>query len=419
MTSTMTNTSIAPVLSFALKERIGSSGERRLPSSAPLLAAVLLATWTTATWVQGAAARDIRVESGQSIQAAVDAASPGDRIMVQPGTYREGGRYCPTQPAKLCAVVVASDDISLIGEPRPGRPVILESLGRQEQGIAFAKLGVTPAQCLHDPGKHIRGAKVSGFTVRNFDGTGIFLFCVDGWTISSNTTVDNKLYGIFPIFSSNGWINRNLASGAHDTGIYVGQSRDIRVNENIAHDNVSGFEIENSEGVELDHNESYNNTAGILMFILPGDDVLVSRHNRIQKNFVHDNNSPNSCLVPGDDVCLVPPGIGISSAAGDNNVISDNRVARNRTIGILLTDACTAFHIPATSCNLGFDPLPETTRIAHNTAHGNGFGPTSGLPGADLWWTGGGAGNCAFRNSALLVLPPELPACPAPSDQKS
>jgi len=419
MISTRNDIAVASIVPFALGKRIGSPALRRRGLPLAMFAAVLIAASTVGIWVPSAAAREIRVEPGQSIQAAVDVASPGDRVMVQPGIYREPGRYCPTQPGKLCAVVVVNDDISLIAEPRPGRPVILESLGRQEQGIAFARLGVTAAQCLNDPRKHIRGAKVSGFTVRNFDGTGIFLFCVDGWAISSNTTVDNKLYGIFPIFSGNGWINRNLASGAHDTGIYVGQSHDIRVSENVVHDNVSGFEIENSQDVQLDHNESYNNTAGILMFILPGDELLVSRRNRIHKNYVHDNNKPNSCLVPGDDVCLVPPGIGISIAAGDNNVISDNRVARNRTIGILLTDACTAFRIPAASCNLGFDPLPETTRVERNAAQGNGFSPTPGLPGADLWWTGGGAGNCALRNSALLVPPPDLPACLASTDERS
>ena len=45
-----------------------------------MLTAVLIGTT-----VQCAAARDIKVGPGQSIQIAVDAASPGDRIMVEPG----------------------------------------------------------------------------------------------------------------------------------------------------------------------------------------------------------------------------------------------------------------------------------------------------------------------------------------------
>ena len=366
-------------------------------------------------WAQDATARDIMVEFGQSIQAAVDLASPGDRILVQPGTYREHGRYCPTDSSKVCAVVVSKNNISLVAEPRPGRPVILENSRTQTQGIAFGKPGVSPAQCLSDAGNRIKGAQVTGFVVRNFNDTGIFLFCVEGFTVSSNSTLDNKIYGIFPVLSSDGLINGNVASGAHDTGIYIGQSHDVHVTENIAHDNVSGFEVENSISIEVDHNESFNNTAGILMFIEPDSVIMVSRNNQIHDNFVHDNNSPNSCVVPGDDICLVPPGIGISGAAGDHNVLAHNRVTRNQTIGILLTDMCTALQIPPNSCNLGFDPLPEATRIEFNTAQGNGSNPTPSFPGADLLWTGSGTGDCWFRNVATVVVPPNLPVCAQPS----
>jgi hypothetical protein len=146
------------------------------------------------------------------------------------------------------------------------------------------------------------------------------------------------------------------------------------------------------------------------MFVLPGDLILVSRNNSIHDNQVHDNNSPNTCVVPGDDVCLVPPGIGILSAAGDHNVIAHNQVAHNQTIGILLTDICTTLQIPI-PCDLGFDPLPEATRIEFNSAEGNGFNSAIGLPGADLLWTGNGTGDCWLHNVAKVVIPPDLPLC--------
>jgi parallel beta-helix repeat protein len=360
--------------------------------------------------VQCAAARDMKVAPGQSIQAAVDAASPGDRIMVQPGVYHEAGRRCPTEPGKFCAVVVSKDDISLIAESRPGRAVVLESVSGQFNGIVFAQPGSDTVLCLQDATRHIRGAKISGFVVRNFEGSGIFLACVDGWTISSNAVQNNKLYGIFPVLSSGGWINQNVAIGSHDTGIYVGQSHDVHVNENVAHDNVSGFEVENSQDVEVDHNESFNNTAGVLVFILPGDAVMTGRNNRIVKNFVHDNNSPNTCIVPGDDVCLVPPGLGIASFAGEQNIIAHNLVARHGTAGVVLSDLCSALQLPST-CNLGFDPNPENTRIEFNAVESSGFNPAPGFPGADLVWTGTGAGNCWLRNKASVLVPPQLPTC--------
>lgn len=122
--------------------------------SVKLLTAILIGAWA-----QDATARDITVKSGQSIQAAIDLASPGDRILVQPGTYREPGRSCPTDSSKVCAVVVSKNDISLVAQPRPGQPVVLENAGNQTQGIAFGRPGVTAAQCVSDVSKGIKGDK--------------------------------------------------------------------------------------------------------------------------------------------------------------------------------------------------------------------------------------------------------------------
>src|SRR5439155_22138843 len=58
--------------------------------------------------------RTIVVGPGQSIQAAVDLASPGDTILVSPGTYTEAGQPCPTELTVRCAVVVNKDNIDLV-----------------------------------------------------------------------------------------------------------------------------------------------------------------------------------------------------------------------------------------------------------------------------------------------------------------
>jgi parallel beta-helix repeat protein len=369
-----------------------------------------LAAWSCAL---PAAAGEIRVSPGESIQAAVDRAAPGDRIKVLPGTYHEPGQPCPTDASRTCAVVVFKDNISLVGEPVPGRPVILENPGGQDTGITFARQGANGAQCLTDPSQHLNGASVQGFLVRNFGGNGIFLFCADNWAVEFNSVENNFLYGIFPSHCGPGRVSHNVASGAHDTGIYVGQSHDARIDHNVAHDNVSGFEVENSTGVRADHNEAFHNTGGILMFILPGLDVLTSQDNQLDHNFVHDNNSPNTC-PPGDDVCLVPPGSGILAVAGEKNRIDHNLVLSNETVGIALVDVCTGFQIPLNVCgSLGFDPLPETTRIEFNTALENGGNPqAAGFPGVDLLWTGNGLGNCWEHNVASATFPSPLPPCP-------
>src|SRR6266567_2497372 len=121
----------------------------------------------------------IIVHPGQSIQAAVDQAAAGDTIMVDPGVYTESGRPCPTNPAVTCAVVIAKDGIKLIGRSSTDHPVVIENAGGQDQGIAIAKTG--DSSCLSDPTERVAGALVSGFTVNDFEGEGVFLFCVDGW----------------------------------------------------------------------------------------------------------------------------------------------------------------------------------------------------------------------------------------------
>ena len=113
-----------------------------------------------------ASAADIRVGPGQSIQAAVDRASPGDRIRVQPGVYHEPGQPCPTDPTKRCAVVISLDDLSLIGEGAPGRPVVIENAGGQETGITIAPAGARPPGCLVDPAQRVRRARVDATRVR-------------------------------------------------------------------------------------------------------------------------------------------------------------------------------------------------------------------------------------------------------------
>src|SRR5438093_13153801 len=73
----------------------------------------------------------IRVHRGHSIQAAVDAASPGDHILVYPGTYHEAGTPCPTDAAQRCAVVVTKDNGQLIARPHNPTPLRAATPGAQ------------------------------------------------------------------------------------------------------------------------------------------------------------------------------------------------------------------------------------------------------------------------------------------------
>ena len=359
------------------------------------------------------------VRPGQSIQAAVDRAHPGDRIEVRPGVYREPGRPCPHDPSLICGLVVTKDHLSLVGLADGDDQVVLENPGAQDTGIAVAKDGARGPICLVDAASRVQRSAISGFTVRNFTGNGILLFCVDHWSIRKSSAVDNGQYGIFPSHCGQGLMEGNAASGSNDTGFYVGQSHDVRITHNVATGNVSGFEIESSTRVRADHNTAIGNTGGVLAFIQPGVDISPNQNdfNQIDHNLIAGNNKPNTC-TPGGDVCLVPVGTGILDVGGRHNAIHDNLVFGNDTVGIGVSDECTGFQIPPDICpNLGFDPLPRFTRIEENAVQGNGRHPDiarlpPGVPGADLTWTGQGERVCWEDNLADSTFSPvPLPAC--------
>lgn len=354
----------------------------------------------------------IIVRPGQSIQAAVDAASPGGTILVEPGRYAEPGVACPANPAQTCAVAISKDGISLIGLTQGRRQVVVVNPGGQDVGIQVAKTG-DPA-CLGDPAKRIRGSLVRGFTVSGFGSDGLDVVCAESWRVTRVRAVGNTEYGIFPSLSGPGRVDHSFASGANDTGIYVGQSHGVRVDHNLAAGNVSGFEIENSSAVRLDHNEATGNTGGILSFTLPFLAVTSNSGNRIDHNLVLANNKTNTC-TPGGDVCAVPPGSGIAVVAADTNQVDHNQVHGNNSFGIIVASVCSAFHLnPAQCAALGIDPNPDGNHIVFNKATANGAAPSpliAPLPGADLLWDGTGSGNCWENNTAVSTFPAQLPGC--------
>src|SRR5262245_33225799 len=359
-----------------------------------------------------AAAAVRHVGPGDSIQAAVDAASSGDTIVIAPGTYHEPGRPCPTDPSHTCAVVVGTDDPTLVGQD----PAVLENAGGQDQGLVFVRDGADGATCLGDPAQRLQGATVRGLTVNGFGGEGIFLLCVDGWLVDSCSANDNVEYGIFPSHCGEGRVTGSGATGANDTGIYIGQSHDVRVDHNVAERNVSGFEIENCTNVELEYNLSTRNTGGILSFTLPFLDVNQNVHNRIEHNIVRDNNKANTCVDPSDAVCAVLSGTGILVIAADDNVVAHNVVMGNDTFGIAVADFCVAQGIdPDTCARLGIEPSSDDARVVFNVVFGNGTNPDPRLLNpvfaVDLAWDTTGSGNCWSKDQFRTSFPEDLPGC--------
>ncbi|HEX6240703.1 MAG TPA: parallel beta-helix domain-containing protein, partial [Polyangiales bacterium] len=119
-----------------------------------------------------------------------------------------------------------------------------------------------------------------------------------------------------------------------DAGIYVGQSKNIIVRNNVVHGNVAGIEIENSDDALVTGNHVYDNTSGILVFVLPNLEKKTGRGTVVENNIVENNNHQNFG-EPGTTVSYVPPGTGMLVLASDVTEIRDNQIRGNKTSGVL------------------------------------------------------------------------------------
>jgi parallel beta-helix repeat protein len=295
----------------------------------------------------------IVVRPGQSIQAAIDQASPGTTIFIKAGVYREIGD--PTN-----GLNITKNDIRLIGQKTKKKRVILENAGNQRNGIVVVPEEVVDCMSCHtdlappfplhpdvplglkmrEPMMH--GIEIRGITIRGFENHGLFTENVDGFRIIDVHSVDNPNYGIFPTLSKNGLITHSSATGSdRDSGIWVETSENVVVTHNLVEGNVNGFEVSNSDDILLAHNEARMNTVGAAILLLPDifDDRPGAKRIDLVNNWFHDNNEDNTAR-PGSILSFVPKGIGVLYLGVDESRISQNLVEDNDFVGVAITDYC-------------------------------------------------------------------------------
>jgi hypothetical protein len=239
-----------------------------------------------------------------TIQAAVDAADPGDLILIGRGVYPQ--QVTITTPG-LTLRGVDRNEVVIDGEFRRGNGVL----------VLFAD-----------------GVAVENMTAINHTGNGFYWTGVRGYRGSYLTAVNNAVYGIYAFDSSDGLFDHSFASGSPDAGFYIGQCKPCEavITDSIAEWNGLGYSGTNASGDLYIVNSVWrHNVAGIVPNSLDGELLPPFEDVTIVGNLIHDNGNRDAPALAFE---WAAQGNGIILAGGQDSYVARNLVVNHPLNGI-------------------------------------------------------------------------------------
>jgi hypothetical protein len=279
-----------------------------------LVAGMLGATLVLAP---AASAATHEVHPGESIQAAVNHASPGDTIVVDPGVYHE-------------SVVVNKDHLTLHGAGAASNgTVIMPKAGTNRclhGGAGFCVFGQQTSTGVH----RRTGTTVEGFLFKGFQAFGVVGFQTLRSTFAHNYAVDNGEYGIACFTCPRVQYRYNKATGAGEAGFYIGDTHvahaHVLGNLSFANGNF-GFFFRDSNVGRAAGNKAYGNCSGMAL-------LNTGAPNNVHGWTLWGNDAyrnTRECQNSGGEPDI--SGVGISVAGGSHNHILHNTVWGNHPSG--------------------------------------------------------------------------------------
>ena len=278
------------------------------------------------------------VGPGESIQATINAADPGDTIVVR-GVHRED-------------VVIRKNGIKLRGDDAaieaPATARADSPCSRTFGPEAICVLGDENIKTGKLEGQRVSDVSVSGFTIRGFKIAGkgdndAFVIDVIGArnaTVVGNRAIGNVASGINAFGSINTTVARNDVTGdprgeVEGEGISISDGRNTKIVNNVVKDYRIGIEADaNSVNTTIAGNKSIGNSlVGISSFEATGTKMLsnTTRRNEIVGIFVGGplgaNAKPVNTKVLGNEFSGSDFGIFVGNARG--GFIAANEVHNN------------------------------------------------------------------------------------------
>ncbi len=332
-----------------------------------IVAAMVLGAIAIAVPAGARAPKTWVVRPNESVQAAVNAAKPGDTIILLPGTYRQ-------------SITIKKDDITLRGAGGFGGGTVLRpptNLGGQCKKYSGGS-GVCVLGTADDQGQvtdRVSDVVVSGIQFLGWPGMGVFAFGTQDLLLDGNAAYDNGEYGLASFDGLGAVIRNNRTGGAGEAGIYLGDSADAgaKITHNDSWDSTFGIFVRHSSGVTVQQNHVFSNCEGIL--------ILDDGQGGVEDVTIKFNSATvntKACPASDDGPALSGGGILLLGASGSSvtqNIVRNNEGTEINSGGILLLSAE----------ELTGGEAPSDTVITDNLVFGNGP--------YDVFTDGSGTGN--------------------------
>jgi hypothetical protein len=404
------------------------------------------------------------------IQAAVDAAANGTRILVMPGIYKEEPSRAAQMNDPKCKGDFTENEgnkvpsydyqlkcpndqnlIAIIGDgPDKDRKcdrkcnIQIEGMGKDTRGVLIQgdrkKLNVIRAD-------RADGVVLRNFTIEYSDFNNIYALETNGFRFSKIQSRYSREYGLLSFASDNGMYEYVDAYGSGDSGIYPGSGPEghckrygIEIRKSNSHHNTIGSSGTAGNGIYAHDNKFHHNGAGLTTdSFAAGHPGMPQDCAKWESNEFYSNNydlfnaeMDAYCKKPYVErdpkkTCptfQVPVGTGLLIAGGNGNIARNNYFYDNWRQGIMLLWVPTAFRGEDSTGQSINDPANQYDTSNKNEFSSNSMGVrpdgTRDPNGVDFWWDEEGAGNCWSGNkgpggAAVTADPATLPACPTGS----